>query len=291
LIVPFPAGSAADVVSRLVGQKLSERLGQPVIVDNRAGASGAIGTEAILRAPPDGYTLGLATSTTLATGPVLNPALRYDPVNDVAPVSLVAVSPYVLVANPGVPARDVAALIALAKAKPGTLSYSSDGDASLAHLAGLQFSAMADVALNHIPYKTSTQAVLDLIEGRIDLQFSILPTSLQFVRAGKLRALAVTTAARLPEFPDVPTLSESGLAGFETTLWFAIVAPKAVPGTIITRLNRDIGAAIAQQDFKNALVIQGIEPEGSSPEALHERIVRDLEKWRALASRFGMQAN
>src|SRR3979490_2790943 len=184
MIVPLPAGSALDLVGRLVGQKLGERLRPPIVVEDRGGASGVIGTEAIVRAPPDGYTIGMATTTTLATAPVLTPKLSYDPVNDVAPISLVGVSPYVLVAHPGVPARNIAELIALAKARPRTLSYSSVGEASLAHLAALQFSAMAGVELNHIPYKSSTQAVIDLNEGRIDLQFGILPTSLHLIRPG-----------------------------------------------------------------------------------------------------------
>jgi putative tricarboxylic transport membrane protein len=291
MIVPFPAGSAVDLVGRLVGQKLAERLGQPVIVEDRVGASGAIGTEAIVRAPADGYTIGMATSTTLATGPVLNAKLPYDPVNDIAPVSLVGISPYVLVAHPDVPARSVAGLIALAKAKPRTLSYSSVGDASLAHLAGLLFSSMAGVELNHIPYKSSTHAVIDLNEGRIDLQFGILPTTLQLIRAGKLRALAVTTEQRLDELPDVPTLAESGLTGFEATLWFAIIAPKGVPVPVIARLNRDIAAVLAEPDVKNAWVIQGIYPQGGTPEALGARTVREIAKWRALVTRLGVQAN
>jgi tripartite-type tricarboxylate transporter receptor subunit TctC len=291
MIVPFPAGSAVDLVGRLIGQKLGDRLGQPVIVENRVGASGAIGTEAIVRSPADGYTLGMATSTTLATGPVLNAKLGYDPINDIAPVSLVGISPYVLVAHPDVPARNVAELIALAKAKPRTLSYSSVGEASLAHLAGLLFSSMASVELNHIPYKSSTHAVIDLNEGRIDLQFSILPTTLQLIRAGKLRALAVTTERRLDELPDVPTLAESGLTGFETTLWFAIIAPKGLPPAVTARLNRDIGAAIQEPDVKNAWLIQGIYPQGGTPEALRERTVREVEKWRALVTKLGVQAN
>ncbi len=188
---------------------------------------------------------------------MLNPKLSYDPVNDVASISLVGVSPYVLVAHPGVPAHDVAELIALAKAKPRTLSYSSVGEASLAHLAGLQFSAMAGVELNHIPYKSSTQAVIDLNEGRIDLQFGILPTSLQFIRAGKLRALAVTTEKRLEELPDVPTLGESGLAGFEATLWLAVIAPKGMSPAVVARLNRDIGAVVSEPDVRQAWLIQG----------------------------------
>jgi len=291
MIVPLPAGSALDLVGRLVGQKLGERLGQPIVVENRVGASGVIGTEAIVRAPPDGYTIGMATTTTLATAPVLTPKLSYDPVNDVAPISLVGVSPYVLVAHPGVPARNIAELIALAKARPRTLSYSSVGEASLAHLAALQFSAMAGVELNHIPYKSSTQAVIDLNEGRIDLQFGILPTSLQLIRAGKLRALAVTTERRLDELPDVPTLAEAGLAGFEATLWLAVIAPKGVSPDVVARLNRDIAATIEDPDVRKAWLIQGIYPEGSTPQALRDRTVHDIAKWRALVPKVGAQAN
>ena len=289
MIVPFPAGSAVDLVGRLIGQKLAERLGQSVVVEDRPGASGAIGTEAIVRAAADGYTLGMATSTTLATGPVLNPKLPYDPVKDVSPVALVGVSPYVLVANPNVPAQNVAELIALAKARPRTLSYSSVGDASLAHLAGLLFSSMAGVELNHIPYKSSTHAVIDLNEGRIDLQFSILPTTLQFVRTGRLRALAVATERRLAELPEVPTLDEAGLKGFDATLWFAVIGPRGLPDAVTARLNREIVAVIAQPEVAGAWVVQGIFPQIGTPEALAGRTVSDIAKWRALVSRMGVR--
>ena len=289
MIVPFPAGSAVDLVGRLIGQKLAERLGQSVVVEDRPGASGAIGTEAIVRAPADGYTLGMATSTTLATGPVLNPKLPYDPVKDVSPVALVGVSPYVLVANPNVPAQNVAELIALAKARPRTLSYSSVGDASLAHLAGLLFSSMAGVELNHIPYKSSTHAVIDLNEGRIDLQFSILPTTLQFVRTGRLRALAVATERRLAELPEVPTLDEAGLKGFDATLWFAVIGPRGLPDAVTARLEREIAAVIAQPEVAGAWVVQGIFPQIGTPEALAGRTVSDIAKWRALVSRMGLR--
>jgi tripartite-type tricarboxylate transporter receptor subunit TctC len=284
MIVPLPAGSAVDLMARLIGQKLGARLGQTIVVENRAGASGAIGTEALVRAAPDGYTIGMATTTTLATAPVLNPKLPYDPVKDVAPVALVGVSPYLLVANSAVPANNVAELIALAKQKPGALSYSSVGEASLAHLAGLLFSSMAGVELTHVPYKSSTNAVLDLMEGRIDLQFSILPTTQQQVKTGKLRVLAATTEKRLDELPDVPTLAESGLPGFEATLWFAVITPKGVPDAMISRLNREIVAAIAEPDIKNAWAVQGIFPEGSTSAELSERVVRDIAKWRTVVS-------
>jgi putative tricarboxylic transport membrane protein len=290
MIVPLPAGSAVDLVGRLVGQKLGQRLGQTIVVENRAGASGTIGTEALVRAAPDGYTIGMATSTTLATAAVLNPKLLYDPEKDIAPVALVGVSPYLLVANSGVPANNVAELITLAKSKPGVLSYSSVGEASLAHLAGLLFSSMAGVELTHIPYKSSTNAVLDLMQGRIDLQFSILPTTQQQMRTGKLRVLAVTTERRLDELPDVPTLAESGLADFEATLWFAVIAPKGVSATLIARLNREIVSALADPDIKNAWAVQGIFPQGSTSAELGERVKRDIAKWRTVVSRLNVKA-
>ena len=284
MIVPLPAGSAVDLVARLIGQKIGARLGQTVIVEDRPGASGAIGTEALARAAPDGYTLGMATTTTLATAPVLNPKLPYDPVKDIAPVALVGVSPYVLVAYPGVPAKNLQELIALAKAKPGSLSYSSVGEASLAHLGGLLLSSMTGIQLTHVPYKSSTHAVIDLNEGRIDLQFGIIPTTLQFIRTGKLRALAVSTEKRLEELPDVPTFEEAGLKGFDVSLWFAVVGPKGLPPAIVARLNREIAAAIAEPDVKKAWDVQGIYPQGSSPEALGERVAHDVDKWRNVAS-------
>ncbi|HUI96905.1 MAG TPA: tripartite tricarboxylate transporter substrate binding protein [Xanthobacteraceae bacterium] len=284
MIVPLPAGSAVDLVGRLVAQKLGARLGQTIVVDDRPGASGAIGTEALVRSAPDGYTLGMATTTTLATAPVLNPNLPYDPTKDVAPVALVGVSPYVLVAHPGVPAKTLQELIALARAKPGSLSYSSVGEASLAHLGGMLLSSMAGIALTHIPYKSSTHAVIDLVEGRIDLQLGILPTTLQLIRTGKLRALAVTTEKRLDELPDVPTFDESGLKGFEASLWFAVVAPKGISPAIVARLDHEIAAVVADPDVRKAWDVQGIVPLSSGAEALGERIARDVAKWRSVAS-------
>jgi tripartite-type tricarboxylate transporter receptor subunit TctC len=288
MIVPLPAGSAADVVARLIGNKLSERLGQAVVVENRGGASGAIGADAVAKATPDGYTLGLATSTTHVTAAILNPKLPYDPVKDFVPLAMLGVSPYVLVVHPSVPAKNIAELIALAKSKPKTINYSSVGEASLAHLAGQLFSSMAGIELNHVPYRTSTQAVIDLNEGRIEMQFGILTTTHQFIRDGKLRALAVTTRQRVAEFPDVPTLSEAGVPGYEASLWFAAMAPAGTPAAIVERLNREINDALDDADIKKTLSTQMIQVEKSGPEEMRERIRGEVEKWRDAAAKAGL---
>ena len=289
LIVPLPPGASADVVARLIGQRLSERLGQPVLIENRAGASGMIATEAVAKSPPDGYTLGIATSTTHITAPIFNTKLPYDPVRDFAPVAIVGLSPYVLVVHPGVPAKSVAELIVLAKSKPRQLSYSSVGQASQGHLAAELFAAMAGIQLNHIPYKSSTHAVIDLNEGRIDMQFGILGPSLALVREGKLRALATTSERRAIELPDVPTMIESGLPGYEATLLFAVVLPAGTPAPIVARLNREIAALMATDEVRRALGNHGIRAVSSTPDELRERIRQEIELWRGLAVKAGIR--
>jgi tripartite-type tricarboxylate transporter receptor subunit TctC len=289
-IVPLPAGAAADVVARLIGQRLSERLGQPVLVEDRPGASGMIATEAVAKAAPDGYTLGLATSTTHITAPIFNTKLPYDPVRDFAPVAIVGLSPYVLVVHPGVPANNVAELIALAKTRPRQISYSSVGQASQGHLAAELFASMAGIALNHIPYKSSTHAVIDLNEGRIDMQFGILGTTLALIREGKLRALATTAERRTSELPDVPSMIESGLPGYEATLLFAVVLPAGAPPAIVARLNREISEIMAADDVKRALAAQAIQAVSSTPDELRERIRQEIELWRGLAVKAGIRA-
>jgi tripartite-type tricarboxylate transporter receptor subunit TctC len=283
-IVPLPAGAAADVVARLIGQKLSERLGQPVIVENRAGASGISGSEAIAKAQ-DGHTLGMATSSTHVTAPILNPNLSYDPIKDFTPVALIGVSPYVLTVNTNVPAKNVSELIALAKSKPRTLTYSSTGVASMAHLAAELFSSVAGVELIHVPYKSSTHAVLDLLEGRIDMQFGILGTTLPYVRDGKLRALGVMTDKRASELPEVPSLAEFGLNANDTSLWLAVVMPAQVSSEIVLRLNGEINEIIRSSEVRNALETQTITIAPSTPDDLRRRIEREIELWRPLAAK------
>jgi tripartite-type tricarboxylate transporter receptor subunit TctC len=287
-IVPFPAGSTTDLVARVVTQKLAERLGQPVVIEDRAGASGNLGTEALARAAPDGYTIGMATSSTHVIPTALNVKLNYDPLTDFAPVSMLVDTPYALVVYPGLPAKDVAELIALAKARPRALNVSSVGPTSLAYLAGALFSNMAGVALTHVPYRSSSQAVVDLNEGRIEVQFGTLAASLPFVREAKLRALAVTSTRRWPALPDVPTLSEAGLPGYEATLWMGLVMPARSPPAIIARLNREIATVLAAPEVKEALAAQAVEVTPGTPEELREHIRRDIEKWRALAAATGI---
>jgi tripartite-type tricarboxylate transporter receptor subunit TctC len=280
LIVPFPAGSSSDIVARIVAQRLGERLGQPVVVENRPGASGNVGTEAVARAEPDGYTLGLANTSTHAVAASLSANLGYDPVKDFAPVAMISDSPFVLAVHPSLPARDVRELVALAKAKPRALSYASAGPASMSHLAGALFEKMAGIELLHVPYRGTGQSVIDLIEGRIEIQFGTIPPTLQHIRAGKMRVLGVTGAKRNDAIPDIPTVAEAGIAGYEASLWQAIVVPSATPRAIVARLNREVRALLMEPDTLAAFAQQGVDAEPSTPEELAQRIQVDVAKWR-----------
>jgi len=288
-IVPFPAGSITDLVSRIVATKLGEQLGQTIVVENRVGASGAAGAEAVQRAAPDGYTMGLATASTHAIGASLNPSLPYDPVKDFAPVSMVGDAPYALVVSPKLPANDVAQFVALAKQKPRTLTYSTVGPASLAQFAGALFSSMTGTELVSIPYRSATQAVLDLREARIDAQFGAIAASLAFVREGTLRALAVTSQTRVSALPNVPTLSESGLPGYEAVLWMAVVMPPKTPPALVDRVSTEMRAVLADEGVKKALAAQVVQPRSSTPDELRDRIRSDVVKWRKIAAEAGIK--
>jgi tripartite-type tricarboxylate transporter receptor subunit TctC len=289
-IVPFTAGSSSDTVARLVAQKLGERLGQQLVVENRVGAGGGIGTEQVARAEPDGYTLGLANTSTHAVAAGLA-AISYDPIKDFAPVSMLGSSPFVLALFPGMPAQTVPDLIALAKSKPRTLTYASAGPATLAHLSAALFEKMAKIELTHVPYRGTAQSTLDVLEGRVEMQFGTIPPTLAHIRADKLRALAVTGAARNPILPDVPTVAETGLDGYECSLWQAIVAPAAVSPAIITRLNRELGSILGDPDMRAAFAKHGVEPEASSPAALGTRMRADVKKWRDVITGAGIREN
>jgi len=288
-VVPFPAGSFADITMRIIQQKLGPRLGQTIVVDNRSGASGDIGSDVLARATPDGYTFGIATNSSHGVSPALNPKLPYDPIKDFAMVSLVGDAPYVLITSPSLPAKSVAELIALAKTKPGRLSYATVGPASLAHLAGALFSQMVGVTLTEVPYRSSAQSVLDTAEGRIDLQFGTMAPVLPHVLSGKVRALAVTSLRRAAVLPDVPTLDESGLKGFEASLWLAAVAPAKTPPAIVERMNAEFKAVLADHAVVDALKRQGIEATASTPEELRARIEHDIAKWKKLAAETGIK--
>jgi tripartite-type tricarboxylate transporter receptor subunit TctC len=289
-IVPFTPGSSSDTVARLVAQKLGERLGQQLVVENRVGAGGGIGTEQVARAEADGHVLGLANTSTHAVAASLT-ALSYDPVKDFAPVSMLGSSPFVLALYPGVPAQTVPDLIALAKGKPRALTYASAGPATLAHLSGALFEKMAKIELTHVPYRGTAQSTLDLLEGRVEMQFGTIPPTLSHIRAGKLRALAVTGAIRNSTLPEVPTMAESGLPGYECVLWQAIVAPAATSPAIVARLNREVTAILNEPDVRAALAKQGVEAEPGSPEALGTRIRDDVRKWREVITSAGIREN
>ncbi|MDB5598062.1 MAG: extra-cytoplasmic solute receptor BugT [Xanthobacteraceae bacterium] len=290
-IVPFPAGSASDLVARVIANEFSTKLGQQFVIENRSGASGTSGSDVLAHAPPDGYTVGLGTSTTLGVAAGLNPKLPYNPVTDFTPISLIGSSPYVLAVAPRLPVQNVKELIALAKANPRTLNYASAGPASLAHLAGELFSQMAQVELTHVPYRSSAQAVTDATEGRIEMQFGTLGPTLELIRAGKLRALAVTGAKRIDSLPDVPTMQEAGLAGYDVELWMAIVMPGGSPPAIQRRLNDIMLQALQSKEIIATLQTQGMQPEPSTPEALTNLTRDEIAKWRNLAKDAGLKVS
>ena len=290
LVVPFPAGSSTDIIARIIAQKLGQRVGQQIVIENRAGASGNIGADAIAKAAPDGYTIGIATASTHAVAASLSTSLPYDPIRDFAPVSVIGSQPYVLVLYPGLPAKNLAELIALAKAKPGTLNYGSAGVASLAHLATALLANMAGVTLTHVPYKSSAQSVTDMMTGRLDMQFATIAPTLPNIQAGQLRALVTSGKTRVAALPEVPTVAESGIAGYEAALWVSFVAPAATPATIVARLNREVNEILSSAEGKEALVAQGMEAQPGPPDAVTERIRTDIEKWRAVVTKAGIRA-
>ncbi len=289
LVVPFPAGSATDIVARIVGQKLGDQLGQRIVIDNRPGASGAVGSEFVAHAAPDGYTLELASASTHALAVSVTADLPYDPLKDFTYVSMIGAAPYVLAVYPGLKISSVAELIAAAKAKPGAFNYGTAGSASLANLAGALFGTMAGVKLTEVPYRSSAQAVIDVAEGRIQMQFGTLAPTVPFIHSGKLRALATTGTKRSALLPDSPTISESGLPGYEASLWMAIVMPAGAPPPIRDRLNADMKTALTSPDVVEQLATQGITAEPSTPEELRSRVETDIAKWRRVTQEAGIK--
>jgi tripartite-type tricarboxylate transporter receptor subunit TctC len=287
IVVPFAAGGTTDILARVIGEALKKELGQPVVIDNRAGAGGNIGAALAAKAVPDGHTLFMGTVGTHAINAALYKKLSFDPVKDFAPLTRVAMVPNLLVANPARPYKTVKELVAYARSKPGQVTFGSSGNGSSIHLSGELFNSLAKVDMIHVPYKGSAPAVTDLVGGQIDIMFDNMPSAIQHVRNGRLKAIAVTTAKRSPELPDVPTIAEAGVPGYEATSWFGMFAPAATPAPVVAKLNAALVKVLADADVKKKLAEQGAEPYSEKPEQFAEFIRKESAKWSQVVKAAG----
>ncbi|CAG9179794.1 tripartite tricarboxylate transporter substrate binding protein [Cupriavidus respiraculi] len=290
IVVGFPTGGAPDTLARIVSEKISPSWNQPVIVDNKPGAGGNIGAEAVARSAPDGYTLALGTVGTHSINGALYSKMPYDMVKDFTPVMLVASTPNVLVVHTGVQAKTTAELIALAKAKPGGLTFGTPGVGTSPHVAGEMFNSMAGVKITHVPYKGRAMAIPDLLGGHITMMFDNLPSALPVIKEGKLRALGVTSLKRSQSAPDIPTLAEQGLAGFEADSWFAIFAPANTPKDVIAKLNTELNRIFTLPDVQAKLKTLGLDPVLGTPEALAAHQKKEIAKWAKVVKESGAKA-
>jgi len=279
IIVPFAPGGSTDVVARILADKLGTELKQSFVVENRSGAGGNIGADAVAKASPDGYTLLMGTTGVLAINKYLYKEMSFDPERDLVPVSYTSLITNILVVNPQVPAKTVSELVALARAKPGSLTFASSGAGSSTHLSAELFKSMAGVDILHVPYKGSSQAITDLMGGQVTMLFDNAPSSIPFVEQGKLRALAVTSTKRLPNLPDVPTLDEAGVKGYESLSWSGIMAPAGTPKRVIDKLSAAIEKILRDPDVKQRFASLGVDPVGGPPEAFSRHIRAESEKW------------
>jgi tripartite-type tricarboxylate transporter receptor subunit TctC len=291
LIVPFPPGGPNDVLGRVVAQKLTEQMGQQVVVDNRGGAGGIIGAELAARATPDGYTLFFGGTASMSINPILHKKLGYDPVADFAAISLVGTAPSLLSLHPSLPVKNVKELIEAAKAKPRQLTFASSGVGTAPHLAGELFNTMAGVTLVHVPYRGGGPAFVDLLAGQVAMYFAGISAALPFVKEGKLRGIAVTGAQRSAVMPDMPTIAESGLTGYEVSNWYAIVTATATPKPVIARLYAELVKALAADDVKKRFLDLGTDPIGSDPAQLAAYIRSEIPKWTKVIRAAGMQTD
>jgi len=289
-IVPFAPGGSTDTLARTLAQRLTDALGQQVVVDNRSGGNGNIGTEIVARAVPDGHTIVLGYIANLGIGPSLYAKLPFDPVKDFAPVTLLAVAPNILVAHPSLPVKNVRELVAYAKAHPQKVNYASAAVASLGHLAGELLNSSAGIRMQHVPYKGSGQAVIDLLAGQVQIMFSGMSSVMPHIKAGKLRPLAVTGAQRSPATPEVPTIAEAGYPGFEASAWYSVMAPAGTPKTVVTRLNGEILRALKIPEVKERLENVGFELVGSSPDECGTYIRNEIVKWAKVVKASGIKA-
>lgn len=287
LVVPFPPGGPMDILSRAIGERLTARLGQQVVVDNRGGASGTIGSEIVSRAVPDGHTLLAGHSGTHVVNVSLFPKLGYDPVKDFAPITLTATLPMALVVHPSLPVKSAAELIALAKAKPGEINFATASSGGPTHMAAMLFQTLSGINIVHIPYNGNAAALNDVMAGRVQMMFSNLLTSAPLARANKLRMLAISTGKRTPQAPDVPTVAEAAIPGYDYTPWFAMFAPAGTPRPIVQLLNREIKRALEGPEMQQRFRTQAIDLETSTPEELGALIHKEIPKWRDVVKKSG----
>jgi tripartite-type tricarboxylate transporter receptor subunit TctC len=290
LIVPFGPGGFTDVAARILQKELQPVLGQPIIVENKAGAGSTIGTDFVAKAAPDGYNL-VMISTTHVISPHLYKTMPYDPIKDFAPVMKLADGPYVLVANSNSPYRSVADLVAAAKAKPNSIDYASSGNGSSQHLVGALFTTMANAPMNHVPYKGSNQAMQDVIAGVVPVSFVGMPNALPNIASGKIRALAVTTAKRHPDLPNVPTMDEAGVKGYDATIWLALLAPKGTPADVVKRIGDAVTQVLSKPDAKKLMSSAGVDVAPSSPEELEKLMTTELDRWGKVVKATGATVN
>ena len=290
MVVPFPAGGGIDTVARVIAPKLAESLGQPVIIDNRVGASGTVGTEAVAKAAPDGYTL-LATFASHAQNASLYPKLGYDTVKDFAPITLIATVPNILVINPSLPVKTVKELVALAKKHPDEILYASIGNGTPAHLSAELFNSMAGIRMTHVPYKGAAASIVALISGETQLTFTTVLVAMPHIKSGRLRALGVASLKRSTVLPDVPTIDEAGVRGSESNAWYGLLAPARTPQTILDQLHRETVKTLQNNDVRDNLKGQGAEPVGNAPREFAVIIADEIEKWRRVVLATGARAD
>lgn len=291
MVAPSTPGDAPDVIARLVADKLSTALGQQVVVENRPGAGGVVGSDYVAKAAPDGYTLIMGNAGSHGINAAVYSKLPYDIQKDFAPVSQVAVAPNVMVINPSVPANTVAEFIAYAKANPGKLSYASGGNGSSAHMSMELFKSMSGIDIQHVPYKGSSPALTDVVSGQVVAFIGNMPPTVPLIKAGKLKALAVTTRSRSALMPELPTISEAGLPGYETVAWFGVLAPAGTPPEVVNKLSAEIGKIAKSPEIREKLVAMGAEPVGSTPEEFKAVIDRDIAKWKPLAQKVNIKVD
>jgi tripartite-type tricarboxylate transporter receptor subunit TctC len=289
LMVPFPPGGSTDIVARIVAQKLTAQLGQPLVIENRGGAGGTLGTAVVAKAPADGYNLVVGTTSTHVVAPSVYQKLEYDPVRDFAPIGLMAVTPYLLVVNPGVPAKNLKELVELMRSQPGKLNYASAGIGSTTHLAMEMLKGASQTYALHIPYNGNGPAATAVMAGQVEILFGSLPAVLPHAKSGRVRALAVGTPKRSPSLPEVPTVAESGYAGFDASLWLALMAPAGTPAALIERLNKELIAAVGSKETREALDKNGAEPITSTPAELAAMIQDGVSKYAKVVKDAGVK--